>query len=798
MSEQDNSPETNTNSPKSPSTPEKKFSLSKIIDSIILFAFGTVFIASLFSKDKNTENKELPIENREENAEAHKEDKQHQKTEKQGTEITSLSSGRMSKLRDFTSNINEKIKEKMHKNIFKDAYNAIPVELRKKVFISFTIFFILFIITNWWTEILNGISPAFKYLFLENMPLGISISAAIIVAFSLISGKTIVTETQKRFSSLTNKYFIATLAGLAVLGASSALLIPSYTTLFRNPEGVNTQLDSTKENKEKSQDSPAPSPSSTDNKAAEVEQKTTSDLRLHFLYITGGIIAILGLIETNRKNSQDHIRQVHAARRDRYIEAVDKLSSKQAPVRLGGVYALIGLIDEWLDDENIAQETRVKEGQIIVNNLCAYIRSPFHLVSKLNLLEADTAPANYGEEKFTKNQAELREELDIRRTIFAEIVKHIKESNSPNKLKITDRKSNTNIENWKALSFNFNKAPIFYELNVSAYENLSFAGAIFYIKPSFEFATFNNSVNFRSAHFTKGVYFYGTKFKKSADFSNARFKKFADFRSAHFSSIHTNFESARFEESADFSLAIFSGITDFSSTHFHKKAEFIGAHFEEYASFALSRIHLEASFSSTIFQNYIDFSSVHFEGPADFYSVKFKGKTNFESAHFKESAYFRSVKFIGKTNFKSAHFEGSADFYSVKFKGKTNFKSAHFEEFTDFYSVKFKGKTNFKSAHFEKLTYFDSAHFIGKTNFNKTIFDISSPYFSIDSCNYAIFSYLTNPKKYIFTVSSGSAYSITTEKIIVADGRIFTIPVGCQLFDPEPLPALKPKEKPAE
>ncbi len=38
----------------------------------------------------------------------------------------------------------------------------------------------------------------------------------------------------------------------------------------------------------------------------------SSDLRLHLLYITGGIIAVLGL-ETNRKNSQDHIREVRTA-----------------------------------------------------------------------------------------------------------------------------------------------------------------------------------------------------------------------------------------------------------------------------------------------------------------------------------------------------------------------------------------------------------------------------------------------------------------------------------------------------
>ena len=79
MSAQDSTPETSANSPKSPPTPEKRFSLSKIIENIILFTSGIIFIASLFSKDTDTENKALPIDSREENKEASKESEQQQK-----------------------------------------------------------------------------------------------------------------------------------------------------------------------------------------------------------------------------------------------------------------------------------------------------------------------------------------------------------------------------------------------------------------------------------------------------------------------------------------------------------------------------------------------------------------------------------------------------------------------------------------------------------------------------------------------------------------------------------------------
>lgn len=44
---------------------------------------------------------------------------------------------------------------------------------------------------------------------------------------------------------------------------------------------------------------------------------------------------------------------------------------------MGGVYTLVGLVDEWLVEENLSKDERLKEGQIIINNLCAYMRNPY-------------------------------------------------------------------------------------------------------------------------------------------------------------------------------------------------------------------------------------------------------------------------------------------------------------------------------------------------------------------------------------------------------------------------------------
>ena len=117
------------------------------------------------------------------------------------------------------------------------------------------------------------------------------------------------------------RWFFPILVLLGLIGGAAALWIPSNTGWLRQ-SGLE----------------------------GDPEQKAISDLRLHFLYITGGIIAILTLLQTNwknqvdqrkveddiQKNKNDHIRQVHAERRSRYTKAVEQIANEKASVRLGG------------------------------------------------------------------------------------------------------------------------------------------------------------------------------------------------------------------------------------------------------------------------------------------------------------------------------------------------------------------------------------------------------------------------------------------------------------------------------
>lgn len=510
------------------------------------------------------------------------------------------------------------------------------------------------ILTEHWKEIAGKITAVLEFFIIENKSLGISILITFIFAL-IIFHKKIITTFQKFISGLTSKYFIFTLATLAIIGALSALSIPSYTSWFREPGYTSSQQDSAKETPEKVQETPTSTPSPTGNKAAEVEQKSTSDLRLHLLYITGGIIAILGLIETNRKNSQDHIRQVHAARRDRYIVAVDKLSNSNASVRLGGVYALVGLVDEWLDDDNMDRETRIKEGQIIINNLCSYIRSPFPLAEKIEEYEArkeledlqKTESEKLSEEESsrlrallnrfkdseeyekpkntTTGYAKFHEEQDVRRAIFVEMSKRSstfikKESGYIYDLgKILKVISGT----WSDFDFDFSRAPIFYPLNDLTIEKGNFSSAKFHAKAEFSRVTFTCNADFSGTNFTHDANFIDATFIDDADFSGAVFAGEAKFVGA------TPFINVK-----DFSRVTFTGDADFNNAEFLCKANFMGANFAHEANFNETTFTGGVSFHNVIFTGEAKFGGATFTNNADFVEATFKGGVGFHKATF--------------------------------------------------------------------------------------------------------------------------------------------------------------------
>ena len=267
-------------------------------------------------------------------------------------------------------------------------------------------------------------------------------------------------------------------------------------------------------------------------------------LRQMLIYTTGGVLGVITLGENHRKNSlekfkndQDHIRQVHSERRSRYTTAIEQLSNETASTRLGGVYTLVGLVDEWLADEKAIPniEERRKEGQVIINNLCAYIRSPFLLAERaeqLNKPYAKDLQKDFAGDKdkfdadkraFAQEKAALEEERQVRQSIIKEIREHLH--------------NNEELGPWSGFDYDFSNTLFFYSTNFmfshfNAFTN--FYGVTFTQNAAFSGATFAQNAYFSGAKFTQNAYFSEAEFTGDADFSEAEFTEYADFSEATF------------------------------------------------------------------------------------------------------------------------------------------------------------------------------------------------------------------------------------------------------------------------
>ena len=460
---------------------------------------------------------------------------------------------------------------------------------------------------------------------------------------------------------------------------------------------------------------------------------SSDQLRLHLLYVTGGIIAVLTLLQTNwknqgdrlkidadikkneqdaEKNERDHIRQVHAERRSRYTKAVEQLADEKATVRLGGIYTLVGLVDEWLADESLEEESdRHKEGQVIVNSLCSYIRSPFPLAEKIDeyearkeletlkkqdsknlstdkslrlkiLFERFKDSAEYEEPRdITADYAKFHEEQDVRRTIFEEMSKRSSKV-SVDKSKEVTVTSGT----WSGFKFDFSRAPIFYPLNNLTIEQGNFAYTRIYSEADFR----------------------GVKFIGAADFGGAGFTREADFGGAEFTR-EADFGGAEFTREADFGHAKFTGEAYFGHTKFTGAAYFLDA---------------------------------EFTGNAHFLHAEFTGNAHFLDAKFTRDAHFMGAKFTREADFEGSKFAGNAYFLHAKFISSTSFSGAYFKKYAP--------------------TFADTS---GSARFS------------------ARFSVQMDPKDYVFSVRGDSKF--INHGTATLDGQPFIIPLGAVLFDPD-------------
>ena len=546
---------------------------------------------------------------------------------------------------------------------------------------------------------------------------------------------------------------------------------------------------------------------------SDVQLKAQSDLRLAILYTTGGMIAALGLLETYRKNTNDRtkanadinaalenqkhqtkvleeqIRQFDenafkerkAERRERYTKAVEQLGDEKAPIRMGGVYTLVGLVDEWLEEESLEKyEDRLKEGQVIINNLCAYIRSPFTLATRYDELDKDS-PTPDGvykdnQQEFYTDKAEFKAEKDVRLSIIKEIHDRIQDpdKNTPGA--------------WSDFEYDFSGSTFFYPVDLT------------------------------KSYYTKPVNFSGSIYQDEADFRGSTYKGDADFRGSTYQD-WTDFSDSIYKEDVIFSTSdlrsTYEGEAYFSNSSYEGEAYFNSSTYKKDVIFSTfnprSSYRGKADFRNGLYRNnvvftiftpcssykfYADFRGSTYEGKADFRSSIYQDEANFSDSIYKEDVIFSTSglrsTYEGKAYFRSSIYAGEAYFNSSTYKDWANFTDSTYKSGANFTGSTYKGWANFSSSIYAGEADFSSSTYGGDADFSRSIF-YSETYFGKDkysnssSCftNRAPQFYDKKERKNTLFGSHNNDFTVDIDKGYPIDLDSKGIPLNCKFLTSE-------------
>ena len=413
-------------------------------------------------------------------------------------------------------------------------------------------------------------------------------------------------------------------------------------------------------------------------------------LRQAILLATGGLIALIALGETRRKNDNDReaaenlrahqenmliqqkeqfeansFKERKAERRERYTKAVEQLGDEKAPVRMGGVYTLVGLVDEWLEEESIEKyEDRLKEGQVIINNLCAYIRSPFTLASHYNELSNPT-PTPEGiykdnKEKFYADKAILDSEADVRLGIIKEIHDRIQgpDKNTPGA--------------WSNFEYDFSGSTFFYPIDLT------------------------------NSYYAKPINFSGSTYKGEANFSDSTYKSWANFTDSTYKDV-ADFSDSTYQYWAIFSRSTYKGWAIFSRSTYKDVADFRGSTYTGWAYFRGSTYKGWAIFSGSTYKDVADFSGSTYKGWAIFTGSIYQALADFSDSTYKSWANFTGSIYQALADFSDSTYQDVADFSGSIFYQKVYFgadgDNSSFSRFTDC-APQFYDETNHKNTLF--------------------------------------------------------------------------------------------------
>ena len=398
----------------------------------------------------------------------------------------------------------------------------------------------------------------------------------------------------------------------------------------------------------------------------------------------------------------------NAERRERYTKAVEQLGSKEAPVRIGGVYTLVGLVDEWLLDENLDYTEKVREGQVIINSLCAYIRSSFVLAFHYDELtqESPTAEGLYKnrEQEFYIDKAALESEADIRLSIIKEIHDRLQspEINTPGA--------------WSDFEYDFSGSTFFYPIDFTR---------SYYAKP----------VNFSGSAYQDEVRFGGSTYQGGADFSGSIYWRGADFLSSTYQS-QANFTGSTYQDKAVFSSSTYQDGANFSGSTYQGEVFFRGSVYRGWVVFNGSAYREEADFCGSTYQRGADFSD-----------STYWGKIVFGGSVYQGWAVFRDSIYRGEAAFNDSVYWGGADFSGSIYWGRTGFGNSIYQEGANLSRSTYWGEADFSGSvfcseiYFGYSTYSDSfsrftnyaPQFYDETNHKNTLFGSNNNDFTVEN-----------------------------------------------------------------
>ena len=525
---------------------------------------------------------------------------------------------------------------------------------------------------------------------------------------------------------------------------------------------------------------------------------------------------------------------MYAERRSRYTKAVEQLANEKAAVRLGGIYTLVGLADEWLADDSLTKDKQNEEGQVIINNLCSYIRSPFPLAAKIEEYEAHkeleklqkSESGKLSEEEslrlqilikrfedsdeyekpkdITTDYAKFHEEQDVRRTIFVEMSKRSSTFTKNDKGEIIETVPGI----WSDFDFDFSRAPIFYSLSSLTIEKGNFSSAKFYSKEAVSYThllknveslpqdrkdTLNGEAEIRRLIFSE----LSDRLSKSEKDKYAEEEllsagKEIPITRGPWSKFNFNFTQAPiFYPLVNLTIEN----SDFKDATFYPNSLLININFHGIADFSYSTFTYKPYLRYIRFYDYTRFVNVNFKQGASFNHVTFCALTDFSASRFRKLTQFLDCTFWGYALFLNTRFRCRSEFRGVKFKESALFNKSIFKYDTSFESIDTLGEISFRESIFMKTAdfynigigkklLFQNSQFHGKFKINY-ILNFNSVNFISD-----LFSY---KKTHVF---GADKYSASAKKLFYSgfskvgfekDSVTYThtIPSSTRLFDPD-------------